>query len=95
MLERPVYSGRIEPLGFHLWPVAIASARATGGGLGLWLLPLLAGIMLLAIGGLAAALVPARQDWARLSAIVLAGTGVAYLWYARYPTTEMLTACCC
>ena len=61
MLERPVYSGRIEPLGFHLWPTAIAAARATGGGLGLWLLPLLAGITLLAIGGLAAALVPTRQ----------------------------------
>lgn len=84
---------RVLPQGFHLYPALLAAAGAASGDEGLWVVPVLAVLVLLACALLAGRL--AEGAWPGAAE---AGTGVAlvaglgFVWWARYPNAEMLAA---
>ncbi len=89
-LQRP---DGVVPQGFHLFPALLAAAGSVSGDEGLWAVPALAVLVLLVCALLAGRLTEGRRP-----GVAEAATGaalvasLAFVWYARYPTAELLDA---
>lgn len=78
---------RILPQGYHLLPAAMAAGASVTGDFGLWIMPAVA-----VLGLLACALYAGRLLGGVGEAVtgVLLVASVGFVWYARYPASEML-----
>jgi hypothetical protein len=80
----------VTPQGYHLLPALLAPAGAVTGDAGVWVIPVIAVLGLLASAALAMRLVRRRASVAGAVAAILLLTDVAWFWYARMPMTETL-----
>jgi hypothetical protein len=83
-------SDEVTPQGYHLLPALLAPAGAVTGDAGVWVIPVISVLGLLASAALAMRLVRRRASVAGSVVAVLLLTDVAWFWYARMPMTETL-----
>ena len=76
--------------GFHLWPSIAAAAGDATGDDGVWSLAPIAALGLLSVAILALRLAPVRPEVAAVIAATLLAVNVAFVWFARSPTTGQL-----
>lgn len=84
---------RVVPQGFHLFPALLAAGGEATGDEGLWTVPALALLVVLSCALLAGRLAEGLRDSAaEVASAVALVAGLGFVWWARYPTAELLDA---